>query len=77
MRLVTTPPATDSGEAILNDICDLITRRLPAIPLDDPARPGLARITPQLAAALGRDPVRVLVATGALVVPPSDEEEEA
>lgn len=50
------PGARDenTGEALLNDIYDLIVQRLPRLPLTDPARPALAALSPQLGRALGR-----------------------
>ena len=44
----------NTGEALLNDIFDLISKRLPRLPLTDPARPALAALSPMLAQALGR-----------------------
>lgn len=45
-----------TGQQVLNEILDLITRRLPQLAADDPARPGLAAFAPALGAALGRPP---------------------
>ena len=42
------------GTAVLNEIFDLLRRRLPLIPLDDPVRPHLAALTPLLGAQLRR-----------------------
>lgn len=44
----------NTGEALLNDVFDLISKRLPKLPLTDPARPTLAALSPMLAQALGR-----------------------
>lgn len=43
-----------TGEHVLNEIYDLIRRRLPLIPLDDPARTCLAALAPALGESLGR-----------------------
>lgn len=47
----------NSGEALMNDVFDLIRRRLPSLPLEDPTRPALAALCPMLAQALGRPQV--------------------
>lgn len=53
---VATPagPDQDTGEALLNDVFDLIAERLPRLPLDDPARPALAVLCPLMGQSLGR-----------------------
>jgi hypothetical protein len=43
-----------TGEFVLNEIFDLIRRRLPMLPATDPARPHLAALAPALGDALGR-----------------------
>jgi hypothetical protein len=45
------------GEALMNEVFDLIRRRLPKIPADDPMRPRLSSLLPALGMALGRDPL--------------------
>lgn len=52
----------DSGEHLLGEIFDLICQRLPRLPLDDPARPALAVLSPMLAEALGRPRVAEVLA---------------
>lgn len=42
------------GEELLNEVFDLMRRRLPKIPVDDPARPALTALLPALAESLGR-----------------------
>jgi len=56
LNLAPAPIGVDpnTGAALLNDVFDLISGRLPQLPLDDPARPSLAALCPMLAQALGR-----------------------
>jgi hypothetical protein len=58
MTLRAVPPNTasdrDTGEALANDLYDLIAERLPRIPMDDPAREVFARHLPAVGDALGR-----------------------
>lgn len=48
------------GEALLNDVFDLMRRRLPHLRLDDPVRPTVAALLPHLAEALGRPAVALV-----------------
>jgi hypothetical protein len=43
-----------TGETVLNEVFDLVRRRLPYLSATDPARPHLAALAPALAEALGR-----------------------
>ncbi len=43
-----------SGERLLNEVFDLLRRDLPRLPLDDPTRPPLTALMPELARTLGR-----------------------
>ena len=54
---------TDSSEAILNDVYDLLCERLPLVPVDDPGRRPLANMIPNLARDLERQlPPRLVAA---------------
>lgn len=44
----------DSGEQLLNDVFDLIRRRLPRLACDDPVRVSLTAVMPELARRLDR-----------------------
>lgn len=46
--------AADTGRGVLTEILDVLYRRLPAVDRGDPARATLARMTSELAAAIGR-----------------------
>jgi hypothetical protein len=48
------PTDLDAGDRLLNDVFDLVTRRLPELEVDDPVRRRFAAILPQLARNLGR-----------------------
>jgi hypothetical protein len=50
----------ETGEALLNDVFDLIRCRLPRLPVNDPARPALTALCPMLAQALGRPSVSLV-----------------
>ncbi len=56
LTLVPTSCTADhnTGEALLNDVFDMLSERLPYLPLEDPARPALAALCPMLAQSLGR-----------------------
>lgn len=47
-----------NGADLLHEVHDLLTDRLPRIPLNDPARGPLAVLAPLLARELGHPPVR-------------------
>ncbi len=46
-----------SGREVLEELCDVLTERLPRLDPRDPAYPALASLAPQLARLLGRPPV--------------------
>lgn len=52
------------GEALANEVFDLLRRRLPSLPLTDPLRSVLYQMLPALGSALGRQPL-MPVALGA------------
>ena len=62
MATLTAPTGVDpnTGAALLNDVFDLLSSRLPQLPLGDPARPALAALCPMLAQALGRPRARLI-----------------
>lgn len=45
------------GEALANEVFDLIRRRLPRLRPEDPMRPMMAQLLPALGEALGRPPL--------------------
>lgn len=47
-------------DGLLNEIADLIAKRLPHIPLDDPGRPVIAKLSPALNHTLGRPQVTLV-----------------
>jgi len=52
--------AAYDGEALLNEVLDLMQRRMPLVPASDPAQRVLSAFVPQLAEALGRGEVSSL-----------------
>lgn len=53
MTPATAAPTAD-GEQLLGEVFELLQHRLPSLPVDDPCRPALTRVMPQLAELLGR-----------------------
>lgn len=51
------PVGHQAGQDLLEDVFDLIRRRLPALAVDDPVRIRLAKILPLLGRHLGRAPL--------------------
>lgn len=54
------PISHEFGVELLNDIFDLVTRRLPQLATDDPVRLEWAAALPELAQCLGRPTVEIV-----------------